>query len=143
MRIQRIAAFGVACVFSAFSAGCARAPDKVLASYVSPVLYQSLTCDQLGQEAQRVSAAVATATGQQSEAATRDKVVTGVGIVVFWPALFFLKGDDATTAGLARLKGEMDAIEQTSIAKGCGIQFQRQAPVVAKAKPAESYPIAR
>ena len=44
---------------------------------------------------------------------------------VFWPALFFVKGDDAKTAELARLKGETEAIEQASIRKNCGIQFRQ------------------
>jgi hypothetical protein len=53
--------------------------------------------------------------------------VTGVAIVVFWPAAFFIGGDKQNAAELALLKGEMDAIEQTSIRKNCGIQFQRAA----------------
>jgi hypothetical protein len=44
---------------------------------------------------------------------------------VFWPALFLIGGDKQGAAELARLKGEMDAIEQASIRKRCGIQFQR------------------
>jgi hypothetical protein len=45
----------------------------------------------------------------------------------------FLRRWRQTAAELARLKGEMDAIEQTSIRKKCGIQFQRAA------SPATSY----
>jgi len=53
--------------------------------------------------------------------------VTTVGIVVFWPALFFLGGNDQQTAELARLRGEMEAIEQVSVRKRCNIQFQHGA----------------
>ena len=53
--------------------------------------------------------------------------MTTVGVVIFWPALFFIDGDNQKTAELARLKGEMEALEQASIQKNCGIQFQRQA----------------
>ncbi len=80
------------------------------------------------QEAQRVSARAAEATGVQDQKATNDKVAMGVGIVIFWPALLFTKGNDENTAELARLKGSMDAIEQASIAKHCGIQFQHPPP---------------
>ena len=52
----------------------------------------------------------------------------GVGLVIFWPALLFTKGNDENTAELARLKGSMDAIEQASIRKNCGIKFQRAPP---------------
>lgn len=38
----------------------------------------------------------------------------GVGLVLFWPALFFLAGDDQKEE-LARLKGEYEALEKASI----------------------------
>jgi len=109
-------------------AGCAKDAAEVAPTYISPITYQSYTCQQLGQEAQRVSAAAAQASGAQDQRATNDKVAMGVGLVVFWPALLFTKGNDENTAELARLKGQMDAIEQVSIQKRCGITFQH-APV--------------
>ena len=60
----------------------------------------------------------------QDQKSTNDKVAMGVGLVIFWPALLFTKGNDENTAELARLKGHMDAIEQASIHKRCGITFQ-------------------
>ena len=53
----------------------------------------------------------------------------GVGLVLFWPSLFLIKGDGTTAAEVARLKGEMDAIEQTRVKKRCGFKFQKAAPV--------------
>ena len=79
-------------------------------------------------EAQRISHRAAEVSGQQDQKAQGDKVKTGVGIVLFWPALFFMKGDGATAAELGRLKGEMDAIEQASIQKNCGVEFYRAPP---------------
>jgi hypothetical protein len=61
----------------------------------------------------------------QDEKATGDAVATGVALVLFWPAAFFIKGDGATAAELGRLKGEFEALEKVSIQKGCGIRFQR------------------
>jgi hypothetical protein len=71
-----------------------------------------------------VSARAAQAAGVQDEKSTNDKVAMGVGLIIFWPALLFTKGNDENTAELARLKGQMDAIEQASIQKRCGITFQ-------------------
>ena len=68
------------------------------------------------------------AAGAQDSKATRDAIATTAAIVIFWPAAFFVGGNDQTTAELARLRGEMEAIEQVSIRKRCGIQFQRAAP---------------
>lgn len=94
------------------------------AAYVSPLQYDSYDCAQLGEEALRVSGRAAEVTGAQNKKATNDAVATGVAIIVFWPALFFIDGDDEKTAELARLKGEVDAIQQVSIKKGCGIEVQ-------------------
>lgn len=63
----------------------------------------------------------------QNQKATNDAVAMTVGMVVFWPALFFIKGNDQQAGELANMRGQMDAIEQASIRKNCGFQF-RQAP---------------
>jgi hypothetical protein len=107
--------------------GCASKSNDIAASYVSPLQYDTFNCRQLAEEAQRVSQRAAVAAGVQDQKATNDAVATTVGVIVFWPALFFIGGDKGNAAELARLKGEMDAIEQTSIRKSCGIQF-RQTP---------------
>jgi hypothetical protein len=104
-------------------AGCASRPDNIAASYVSPNQYGSYTCKQLEEEAQRVSSRAAEAAGVQQSKATGDAVATTVALVVFWPALFLIQGDGANAAEVARLKGEMEAIESASVQKKCGIQF--------------------
>jgi len=109
-------------------ASCAKDANQVGASYISPITYQSYTCPQLAEEAQRVSARAAETAGVQDQKATNDKVAVGVGLIIFWPALLFAKGNDENTAELARLKGQMDAIEQVSIQKRCGITFQHAPP---------------
>lgn len=109
-------------------AACAKDADQVGPAYISPITFQSYTCPQLAEEAQRISARAAQASGVQDSKATNDKVAMGVGLVIFWPALFLTKGNDENTAELARLKGTMDAIEQVSIQKKCGIVFQRPPP---------------
>jgi hypothetical protein len=116
---------------AALVTACAKNSADIAPSYVSPYQYESFTCDQLGDEAQRVSARAAEAAGAQDQKATSDAVATTVGVIVFWPALFMVKGNDTMTADLARLRGEMEAIEQVSIRKRCNIQFQRQAPPTA------------
>ena len=48
----------------------------------------------------------------------------GVGLILFWPTLFFLEGGDGPEAAeYARMKGEIDALETISIQKNCGIKF--------------------
>lgn len=105
--------------------GCATSPDNISAAYVSPIQYQSYSCPQLREEATRVSSRAIQVSGAQSSKATTDAVAMTVGVIVFWPALFLLKGDGTTAAEVSRLKGEIDAIEQASVRKKCGIQFQK------------------
>jgi hypothetical protein len=105
-------------------AGCASSASDIAPSYISPVAYQSYTCQQLALEAQGISARAATLSGAQDSQRTKDGLVTAAAIVVFWPAAFFVGGDKQTAAELANMKGQMVAIEQASIAKKCAIQFQ-------------------
>jgi len=103
--------------------GCAQSADEIAATYVSPLAYDSYSCGQIYEESRRVSARAAQVAGVQDSQSKSDKVAMGVGLVVFWPALFFVGGQDQS-AELARLKGEMEAIEQAAIRKDCGIQFR-------------------
>jgi hypothetical protein len=109
-------------------AGCASKAADITPTYVSPIQYQSFTCPQLAAEAQRVSAAAAAASGAQDSQATKDAVATTAAVIIFWPAAFLVQGDKNNAAQLAQLKGQMDAIQQASIMKNCGIQFQQAPP---------------
>lgn len=113
---------------AALVCGCASSSNDIQAAYVSPLQYNSLSCEQLGAEAERVSARASQVAGVQDEKSSNDAVATGVAIVLFWPAAFFIKGDGATAAELARLKGEFEAIEKASIHKNCNLQFRKKAP---------------
>ena len=106
--------------------GCASTSADISPTYVSPLTYDQYDCEQLAQEGQRVSQRAAIASGQQDKSRTGDAVATTVGVVLFWPALFFINGDGPKAAELGRMKGEMDAIEQASISKKCRITFNRQ-----------------
>jgi hypothetical protein len=105
-------------------AGCAKRSQDVAAAYVSPLQYEQYTCSQLAAEASRVSQRAGELSGVQDSKRTNDKIATAAAVIVFWPAAFFVGGDDAQTAELARLKGEFDAIQEVSIKKSCGIRFQ-------------------
>ena len=120
MRTRILAALATLAV-----AGCASSSDKIAATYVSPIQYESYSCRQLAEEAQRISARAAAAAGAQDSQATKDTVATTAAIIIFWPAAFLIGGDKQNAAELARLRGEMEAIEQASIRKNCGIQFRK------------------
>lgn len=112
------------CVVGAIAA-CAENPTTTRAAYVPTAQYENLSCQQLGMEAKNVSNRAHDAANLQRRHRTQDEIKTAAGLVIFWPALLFVRGNDETTAELAQLKGQMQAIEQVSTAKQCGIQFQR------------------
>lgn len=122
MRIIALAALAAAL------GGCASKSSDITAAYVSPVMYQNHTCQQLALEAQGVSSRAAQVSGAQDAKRSNDAVATGVAVVIFWPAAFLVGGDGPTAAELGQLKGQMVAIEQASIVKKCGIQFQKPTP---------------
>lgn len=107
--------------------GCASSSSNVTSSYISPLQYNQYSCEQIGAEAGRVSARVSELSGVQDSNATAD-VKTGVAVVLFWPAAFFMSGNGQNAAELGRLKGEFQAIEQASIQKNCGFQFRKKSP---------------
>ena len=113
--------------FAALSmGGCASSSDKITATYVSPIQYESYNCRQLGEEAQRLSRRASEVAGAQDSQASKDTVATAVAVVIFWPAAFMVGGDRNTAAELGRMKGELEAIEQVSIRKNCRIQFRKE-----------------
>lgn len=77
-------------------------------------------------EMMRVSHRVNEVAGVQDSQATKDSVALGVGLVVFWPALFFMIGKDQEEE-LARLKGEYEALETVAIQKECDVAAEIEA----------------
>ena len=122
MKTEMVAGLSAA----AMMAACASNSEMVTGSYTSPLQYQNYSCQQLGEEAQRVSSRVAQSSGVQDQKRTNDAVATTAAIIIFWPAAFLVSGNDQNTAELSRLKGEFEAIEKASIQKNCGIQFRPQ-----------------
>lgn len=107
-------------------AACAKSANEIGPAYVSPIQYEDLTCQQIGQEAERVSRRAAELSGLQDQHATNDAVAATVGIIVFWPSLFLIEGDGQTAAELARLKGEFETLEKVAIKKDCDLEFRAE-----------------
>ena len=113
---------------------CATAPDRISGSYVSPIQYSSYDCDQIREELVRISARVSEVSGAQKKQADSDAIAMGVGLVVFWPALFFLAGGNDRKEELARLKGEYEALESSAIQKKCSFAGELSAARAASTK---------
>jgi hypothetical protein len=116
---MRFASVVAACVLAV--AGCAYDSDQVGVTYVSP----DSTCSELAEQASAVSSRAARATGYDY---TGNRIAVDVGRVVFYPMLMFQEGNYASRGELVRLNKIMEAIEQASIQKNCGITFQHGPP---------------
>lgn len=120
----KLSSGAIAALATAVISACASSSGDIRGSYVSPLQYQGHTCQQISAEASRVSSRAAEVAGVQDQKRTNDQVATGVAIVVFWPAAFFVGGDGQAAAELARLKGEYEALEKIAIEKNCNVQFR-------------------
>ncbi|MEM7766597.1 MAG: hypothetical protein AAF253_03810 [Pseudomonadota bacterium] len=97
---------------------CATSSNQVSTNYVSPLKYSSYSCQDIEYEMREIESRVNQLTGQQDQKARNDRIATGVGVVLFWPALFFLASDDVKNE-LATAKGEYEALEEAARRKEC------------------------
>jgi hypothetical protein len=63
--------------------GCAKSADDVVGAYRSPMLYKDWSCSQIEAEQAGVRNSVVAMAQKQDDAATRDAVAMGVGLVLF------------------------------------------------------------
>jgi len=99
---------------------CASNPDKIQSTYVSPIQYSDYSCKQVSLEMANVSRRVSELYGSLDKEASADNAQMAVGLILFWPALFFLEGGDGPQASeYARLKGQREALETVAVQKNC------------------------
>lgn len=104
----------------ALLSGCASGSKDIAGTYVSPVMYQGYDCQQIAAETVRLQTRVGELGGRLDQAARNDKAIAGVGVVLFWPALFALGGNKAQEGEYAVLKGQADALSMAMVEKKCG-----------------------
>ena len=110
-------AIGVALLSTALLAGgCAKKANDIQASYQDPRRFESYLCHQLRDEAERVSRTADEAYDEQNSKSSIAGVVTV-------PRSWFRTGDPSDVL-VSRAKGDMQAIEQASQRKNCGVLFR-------------------
>ena len=110
----------VATLVAGIVAGCSTASKDIVPTYVSTAIYSNYDCDQLRLELIRVSTEVNAIAGKLDKNKENDNMTTTAGVILFWPALFFLGGTKEQEARYAQLKGEYVALEQATIQRKCG-----------------------
>tara|TARA_B100001964_G_scaffold217040_1_gene256790 strand:- start:823 stop:1449 length:627 start_codon:yes stop_codon:yes gene_type:complete len=102
-----------------FLSSCASPPTEIMPAYVSPLQYEKYDCSQIGMEMERVSRRLNEVHVAVQQRRNKDSKNMAVGMILFWPSLFFIKGDGPEAVEFARLQGEMQALEKIAIRKKC------------------------
>ena len=63
--------------------GCSTASKDITETYVSSMQYRNYDCSQLTAETHRIHSRVNQMAGRLDESASNDKVLTGLGIILF------------------------------------------------------------
>ena len=99
---------------------CATHPSQIDGSYVSSMTFAEYECQELNLLMAGMKERSDYLYKSQSAKSRADKWKMGVGLVLFWPALFALEGGDGLHASeYAKLKGEYEALQALSLQKGC------------------------
>jgi hypothetical protein len=129
--------------------GCASNPDSINATYVSPLRYAGYDCNQVAQEMGYLEQRTNLLYQNLRSKRTNDNWAMGLGMVLFWPALFALDGGDGPEATeYAQVKGEYEALRQNSVEKSCNINIRSPDQILESARradqggPAETEPTA-
>jgi hypothetical protein len=104
------------CLAALFFAGCATAPENIPPAYISEMSYMNYTCEQLAQEQERLASALASTSKAQRQARTNDTW----GVILIGLPTASLSGSNVA-AEVARLKGELQALQKAGIMKNCNL----------------------
>jgi hypothetical protein len=99
---------------------CAPHSYEIRSTEVSPEQYKDLSCAELTAEMNLKLEQLNELGHRIDEAAETDETQTAVGVILFWPVLFWLEGSDTPEAQeYAQLRGELLSLEHTAILKDC------------------------
>ncbi|MDP2005191.1 MAG: hypothetical protein Q8K45_05915 [Rubrivivax sp.] len=109
----------LAATLAAGLAGCASRAVDVQPLPASPVEFMTWDCDRIDDESDLVQQRATEVAWTLDERVGNNILALGVGVTVFWPALFAMRPDGLEAADLARLKGRYEALALASRDKGC------------------------
>ena len=100
--------------------GCASGSQDIRTAHVSPLQYANYNCDQIAMELRSTQRRATDLKYEIDDEASGDAGAMALGLVIFWPALFFIDGDDpARNADYSLAKGQMIALEDAAVQKKC------------------------
>ena len=118
LHLAALAAAGCLAGLVALS-GCATRAVDVAPLPTSPAEFIAWDCTRIDDERDAVQQRAADVAYAVDERVGNNILALGVGVTVFWPALFALRPDGLEAADLARLKGRFEALGSAARDKGC------------------------
>jgi hypothetical protein len=104
---------------AAVLSGCATRAADVRPAPADPADFAAWSCERIHDEQDVVQQKAADVAYAVDERAGTNILALGVGVTVFWPALFALRPEGPDAADLARLKGRFEALQIASTLKRC------------------------
>lgn len=98
---------------------CASTSADVTPAEIEAAQFERFGCEQLEHERYRVHAQMVHLAGEIDRRSVGDRIAMGVGVVLFWPALFLIDGEGPRHDELARLKGEEQQLRDTMASRDC------------------------
>lgn len=100
--------------------GCATHPNSLKGTSASDLKYDALSCKQISVQATDARRRIVALYDVLADKADGDVWQTGLGLTIFWPALFLLEGGDGAEAvEYQTLQGDYVALQQEASAKEC------------------------
>lgn len=116
MRLRR----WICLLLSVALAGCASRALDTGPDPSDPAQFVGWTCDAMALELERVQQRAADVAYAADPRRGNDVVALGLGVTVFWPALFAMRPDGPDAVELAQLKKRHDALRSVVDTRGCG-----------------------
>ena len=98
----------------------AKKASEVSAVYIPAATYSGLDCEGLAIAAEEVRQTIPNLENAVNATQRTDKNKEIAAWVIFWPAAMMMDGNAEEQAQLANAKGQIDAIKNAALARGCG-----------------------
>jgi hypothetical protein len=108
-------------IISILVTGCASKAADIGKTFVSPSIYSTYDCEQVNLEMMRYGTQISELEGKQNKRYKSDQMNGWLGTIILWPLLLFIKGDGEIASELKSAKGTMEALQQVSVEKKCGM----------------------
>jgi len=107
------------CLVGLAVAGCATRSVDVRPQAADPAEFAVWDCSRLAEETDAVQQRAADVAYAVDDVAGRNIVALGLGVSIFWPALFALRPNGHEAQELAQLKGRYEALRKASATRAC------------------------